>query len=64
MLTAPICVRADMQPVDTTASIAPAQPIVIAHRGASGYRPEHTVSSYQLAISLLSSKALTLSSLI
>lgn len=50
MLTAPICVKADMQPVDTTASIAPAQPIVIAHRGASGYRPEHTVSSYQLAI--------------
>ena len=25
-------------------------PIVIAHRGASGYRPEHTLSSYQLAI--------------
>ena len=50
MLTAPICVRADMQPIDTSASIAPAQPIVIAHRGASGYRPEHTVSSYQLAI--------------
>jgi glycerophosphoryl diester phosphodiesterase len=27
-----------------------AQPIVIAHRGASGYRPEHTRASYQLAI--------------
>ncbi len=26
------------------------KPIVIAHRGASGYRPEHTESSYQLAI--------------
>ena len=26
------------------------KPIVIAHRGASGYRPEHTLSSYQLAI--------------
>lgn len=25
-------------------------PIVIAHRGASGYRPEHTLASYQLAI--------------
>ena len=25
-------------------------PIVIAHRGASGYRPEHTYSSYMLAI--------------
>ncbi|MET0533545.1 MAG: glycerophosphodiester phosphodiesterase [Steroidobacter sp.] len=27
-----------------------AQPIVIAHRGASGYRPEHTIESYTLAI--------------
>ena len=27
-----------------------AQPLVIAHRGASGYRPEHTLASYQLAI--------------
>lgn len=30
----------------------PAQPIVIAHRGASGYRPEHTRAAYQLAIEL------------
>jgi glycerophosphoryl diester phosphodiesterase len=27
-------------------------PIVIAHRGASGYRPEHTLASYELAIEL------------
>ena len=27
-------------------------PIVIGHRGASGYRPEHTLASYQLAIQL------------
>jgi glycerophosphoryl diester phosphodiesterase len=27
-------------------------PIVIAHRGASGYRPEHTLASYALAIEL------------
>jgi len=26
------------------------RPIVIAHRGASGYRPEHTIASYRLAI--------------
>src|SRR5215217_9306347 len=26
-----------------------AQPLVIAHRGASGYRPEHTLASYELA---------------
>jgi glycerophosphoryl diester phosphodiesterase len=30
----------------------PGQPIVIGHRGASGYRPEHTLASYQLAIEL------------
>jgi glycerophosphoryl diester phosphodiesterase len=27
-------------------------PLVIGHRGASGYRPEHTLASYQLAIEL------------
>ena len=27
-----------------------AEPLVIAHRGASGYRPEHTLASYRLAI--------------
>lgn len=27
-------------------------PLVIAHRGASGYRPEHTLASYELAIDL------------
>ena len=27
-----------------------AQPIVIGHRGASGYRPEHTAMSYRLAV--------------
>jgi glycerophosphoryl diester phosphodiesterase len=35
----------------TAGTIAPC-PIVIAHRGASGYRPEHTLASYQLAIRL------------
>ncbi|HEX2493251.1 MAG TPA: glycerophosphodiester phosphodiesterase family protein [Steroidobacter sp.] len=29
-----------------------AAPLVIAHRGASGYRPEHTLASYALAIEL------------
>lgn len=28
----------------------PDRPILIAHRGASGYRPEHTLSAYRLAI--------------
>ena len=27
-----------------------AQPIVIGHRGAAGYRPEHTLASYRLAV--------------
>jgi glycerophosphoryl diester phosphodiesterase len=31
-------------------SSAPAQPLVIAHRGASGERPEHTLASYRRAI--------------
>jgi glycerophosphoryl diester phosphodiesterase len=34
----------------TTAAPAPARPIVIAHRGASGERPEHTLEAYRLAI--------------
>jgi len=29
-----------------------AAPLVIAHRGASGYRPEHTLESYRLAIEM------------
>ena len=29
-----------------------APPLVIAHRGASGYRPEHTLASYALAIEM------------
>lgn len=32
--------------------MTPRRPIVIAHRGASGYRPEHTLAAYDLAISL------------
>src|SRR5262245_62277453 len=27
-------------------------PLVVGHRGASGYRPEHTLASYELAIAL------------
>jgi glycerophosphoryl diester phosphodiesterase len=35
-----------------TVNAAAARPIVIAHRGASGYRPEHTLESYRLAIAM------------
>jgi len=31
---------------------ADARPLVIAHRGASGHRPEHTIEAYTLAISM------------
>ncbi len=30
----------------------PKHPIIIAHRGASGYRPEHTLAAYELAIDM------------
>src|SRR5919108_765727 len=35
---------------DAGAPALRARPIVIAHRGASGYRPEHTLAAYELAI--------------
>lgn len=34
----------------TAATLTGAPPIVIGHRGASGYRPEHTLAAYELAI--------------
>jgi glycerophosphoryl diester phosphodiesterase len=34
------------------AALAAAQPIVIAHRGASAYLPEHTMAAYQLAVQM------------
>ncbi|NEU83346.1 glycerophosphodiester phosphodiesterase [Nostoc sp. UIC 10630] len=33
-------------------AISTTSPIIIAHRGASGYRPEHTLAAYELAIAL------------
>ncbi|MGH9252499.1 MAG: glycerophosphodiester phosphodiesterase, partial [Acidimicrobiales bacterium] len=40
------------EPAWPSAGAPPACPIVIAHRGASGYRPEHTLESYRVAIAL------------
>jgi glycerophosphoryl diester phosphodiesterase len=34
------------------ASVSAPHPLVIAHRGASGYRPEHTRAAYELAIAM------------
>lgn len=33
-------------------AVGVAQPLIIAHRGASGYRPEHTLAAYEMAIDL------------
>jgi len=33
-------------------TLSGAAPIIIAHRGASGYRPEHTLAAYQLAMDM------------
>ena len=36
----------------TALAAASSGPLVIAHRGASGYRPEHTLESYRLAVEM------------
>lgn len=41
-----------IQAQSTADTLTGATPIVIGHRGASGYRPEHTLASYELAIAL------------
>ncbi|MBA2574995.1 MAG: glycerophosphodiester phosphodiesterase, partial [Nocardioidaceae bacterium] len=45
----PATPAADQARPDTVLGKAP---LVIAHRGASGYRPEHTLAAYKLAIQL------------
>ena len=35
---------------DSYPTLSGAEPLVVGHRGASGYRPEHTLESYRLAI--------------
>lgn len=41
-----------LQAQSVAETLTGASPIVIGHRGASGYRPEHTLASYELAIAL------------
>jgi glycerophosphoryl diester phosphodiesterase len=41
-----------MWPSDYRERVSGPPPLVIGHRGASGYRPEHTRSAYELAIAL------------
>jgi len=48
---AAIALSAHPSPSQTTyPTLRGTAPIVIAHRGASGYRPEHTLAAYELAI--------------
>ncbi len=35
-----------------SAATAPPRPLIIAHRGASGHRPEHTLEAYRLAVEM------------
>jgi glycerophosphoryl diester phosphodiesterase len=44
--------RADNRDRDRGSCPRVARPLALGHRGASGYRPEHTLASYQLAIDL------------
>jgi glycerophosphoryl diester phosphodiesterase len=40
------------RPLNLIVDYQPTRPLVIGHRGACGYRPEHTLESYRLAIRL------------
>lgn len=51
LLQSPVLTATEPVPPSARAPQMPSQPpIVIAHRGASAYRPEHTLAAYQLAI--------------
>ncbi len=50
--TSPRPANAAMRVVESGSPRPPARPVVVAHRGASGYRPEHTMAGYALALAL------------
>ena len=57
LMTAPIFASPETHtggavPAGAAVTLSGAAPIVIAHRGASGYRPEHTLEAYRLAIEM------------
>ncbi len=51
-LLLPAMTPVDAAPCSANAAEREAVPLVIAHRGASGYRPEHTLAAYDLAIDM------------
>ncbi len=52
MLLAATAALVPAAPAHANGTLFGASPIVIGHRGASGYRPEHTLAAYDLAISM------------
>ncbi len=46
------CARPTLHAASDSPPAAEPRPLVIAHRGASGHRPEHTLAGYALAISM------------
>jgi glycerophosphoryl diester phosphodiesterase len=52
LLVVPATVAGAVQDREAAASHGHKAPIVIGHRGASGYRPEHTLAAYELAIDM------------
>lgn len=52
LLALMLCAGCSADPVTAQATLDGQPPIVIAHRGASGERPEHTIAGYKLAIDL------------
>lgn len=51
LLTAGGCARRT-RPADGSSLPRAMRPLIIAHRGASGHRPEHTIEAYRLAIAM------------
>jgi len=51
VLAATACLTMAAAQAAPVSTLSGAAPIVIGHRGASGYRPEHTLAAYDLAIS-------------
>lgn len=50
LIVAAVTAAITLTTVPANAHPQDSDPVVIGHRGASGYRPEHTLASYQLAI--------------
>ena len=52
LLTASLTTTLTIAPAEAVPRDSYGEPLVIAHRGASGYRPEHTLEAYRLAIQM------------